>query len=384
MPKVRRVSERRANKAVATVSSAQPATMVLPSLADNPSQMAPQGSPAPVEAPVVSIPNTGTRGRRISNQNTNTICRDDIQFEIDRLLRASTAESTQETYDRGLTLFATFRSEFQLQSSWPPPLDQVVQFVAYMSVKGLAWSTARTYLMGIAFKCKVSGGLDVTQHFLVKKLIEGFRRSTHEKDTRLPISITLLKQLLAILPAICRDNYEAKMFSAAFTLAFFGFLRVGEITVCSLKKIGHPLFRRDIELIADDKSVRVTIRHSKTDQVGKGTTIIIPPTEGSLSVFEYVSDFLVDRPNIEGPFFCHFGGKPLSRYQFSAVLKKALGHLGLHAHFTSHSFRIGAATMAATQGWTEAEIQTAGRWKSAAVKAYIRIPLQKITRTFSK
>ena len=62
-------------------------------------------------------------GRRISNQNTNTICRDDIQFEIDRLLRASTAESTQETYDRGLTLFATFRSEFQLQSSWPPPLD---------------------------------------------------------------------------------------------------------------------------------------------------------------------------------------------------------------------------------------------------------------------
>ena len=114
-------------------------------------------------------------------------------------MRASTAESTQETYDRGLTLFATFRSEFQLQSSCPP-LDQVVQFVAYMSVKGLAWSTARTYLMGIAFKCKVSGGLDVTQHFLVKKLIEGFRRSTHEKDTRLPISIALLKQLLAILP----------------------------------------------------------------------------------------------------------------------------------------------------------------------------------------
>ena len=44
-----------------------------------------------------------------------------------------------------------------------------------------------------------------------------------------------LKQLLAILT----DNYEANMFSAAFTLAFFVFLRVGEITVCSLNKIGH-------------------------------------------------------------------------------------------------------------------------------------------------
>ena len=138
---------------------------------------------------MVSITHTGTRCRQISNQNTYTVCRDDIQFEIDRLLRASTAESTQETYDRGLTLFATFRYEFQLLSSWPPSLDQVVQFVAYMSVKGLAWSTARTNLMGIAFQCKVSGCLDIT-HFLVKKLFEGFRRPTHKKDIRLPISIT--------------------------------------------------------------------------------------------------------------------------------------------------------------------------------------------------
>ena len=75
---------------------------------------------------------------------------------------------------------------------------------------------------------------------------------------------------------------------------FLVFLRVGEITVCSLKKIGHPLFRRDVELVADDKSVTVTSRHSKTDQVGKGTTIITPPTEGSLSVFEYVSEYLAD------------------------------------------------------------------------------------------
>ena len=54
MPKVRRVSERRAKKAAATVSSAQPATM-----ADNLSQMAPQGTSAPVEAPgnvVLPIP----------------------------------------------------------------------------------------------------------------------------------------------------------------------------------------------------------------------------------------------------------------------------------------------------------------------------------------
>ena len=67
-----------------------------------------------------------------------------------------------------------------------------------------------------------------------------------------------LKPSLAILPAICRDNYEAKMFSAAFTLALFVFLRVGE---SNLKKSGLPLFRRDVELVDDDKSVKVTSPH---------------------------------------------------------------------------------------------------------------------------
>ena len=80
------------------------------------------------------------------------------------------------------------------------------------------------------------------------------------------------------------------------------FLRVGEITVCSLNKIHHPLFSRDVGLVADDKPVKVTSRHSKPDQVGKGTTIIIPPTEGSLSVFEYVGEYLAD--GIAGCMMC--------------------------------------------------------------------------------
>ena len=103
-----------------------------------------------------------------------------------------------------------------------------------------------------------------------------------------------LKQLLAILPAIGRDNYEENISLLLSHWHFLVFLRVGEITVCSLDKIHHPLFSRDVGFVADDKPVKVTSRHSKPDQVGKGTTIIIPPTEGSLSVFEYVGEYLAD------------------------------------------------------------------------------------------
>ena len=77
MPKVRKVSERRTKKAAAPVSSAQPATMVLPSVADNQSQMAPQCSSALLEAPGnVVLPNPSvhdTLSVNISSSNREQI-----------------------------------------------------------------------------------------------------------------------------------------------------------------------------------------------------------------------------------------------------------------------------------------------------------------------
>ena len=42
-------------------------------------------------------------------------------------------------------------------------------------------------------------------------------------------------------------------------------------------------------------------------------------------------------------------------------------------HITPHSFRIGAATFAATQGYTAQQIQAMGRWKSSAFQRYVRV-----------
>ncbi|KAK2187934.1 hypothetical protein NP493_149g01016 [Ridgeia piscesae] len=55
---------------------------------------------------------------------------------------------------------------------------------------------------------------------------------------------------------------------------------------------------------------------------------------------------------------------------FSFQLSACLSHAG---NDPSLSFRIGAATTAATWGYTEVQIQTRGR--SAAFRRYIRIPM---------
>ena len=47
---------------------------------------------------------------------------------------------------------------------------------------------------------------------------------------------------------------------------------------------------------------------------------------------------------------------------------------GIAGNFSSHSFRIGAATIAACNGIPDHLIQALGRWTSNAYQLYIRTP----------
>jgi len=47
---------------------------------------------------------------------------------------------------------------------------------------------------------------------------------------------------------------------------------------------------------------------------------------------------------------------------------------GITGSFSSHSFRIGAATVAAQRGIPDHQIQLMGRWTSNAYQLYIRTP----------
>ena len=71
--------------------------------------------------------------------------------------------------------------------------------------------------------------------------------------------------------------------------------------------------------------------------------------------------------------FIHLNGKSLTRYQFKAIMFKALQFTQTIGHFKSHSFRIGGATHLASLGTEESRIMAAGRWKSNAYTKYIRL-----------
>ena len=129
----------------------------------------------------------------------------------------------------------------------------------------------------------------------------------------------------------------------------------------------------DINLSSNKLQINIT--GSKTDQNMIGETIVLErvPLCPVLCPVRSVQQLLAKRRWDAGALFVHFNKSKLTRYQFQAVLKKAANLLKWNSKgFTSHSFRIGAATTAAMNGVSTDVLMKLGRWKSNAVKSYIR------------
>jgi len=159
-------------------------------------------------------------------------------------------------------------------------------------------------------------------------------------------------------------------------LAYFGFLRVSEFT-CQQGRENNTraICISDVSIVQEDcNKLNIILRFSKTDQVGQ--TALISITQHSvpdLCPVRALAQFLAIRPSWDGLLFRFFGGDPLTSQRFSRTLRKSVKALGLPPeHFSSHSFRIGAATSAAMCGVSEEQIKNMGRWKSTAYKSYIR------------
>lgn len=171
-----------------------------------------------------------------------------------------------------MTLFGKFTRELQRPSLWPLPIREIVLFMAYMSKRGYAYRTVRTYITAIGYFHKIENVPDPTINVVVHKMLLGYRRDVGvNRDLRQPITLDILERILPALTHVCHSIYEAVLFRAVFSLAFFGFMRVGEITADSRSapraSVLHitDLFVRSVN---GKSELQVFIRKSKTNQYG--------------------------------------------------------------------------------------------------------------------
>lgn len=140
----------------------------------------------------------------------------------------------------------------------------------------------------------------------------------------------------------------------------------------------------DVDSVTSPLCIKVNIKTSKTDPFRRGCAIYIGKAKPPLCAVEAVLAYLHIREATPGPLFMLQSGEPLTRVLLTKWLREILEAANIPGNYASHSFRIGAATMAARNGVPDHLIQTLGRWSSDAFKGYVRTPVDVLVASSGK
>ena len=135
------------------------------------------------------------------------------------IVTTSLSSNTLKTYTFAVLKFQEFCHSFGISTT--PSLHSVINFIAWMSLKGYKPSTVVAYIAGISYYLNLNGLSDVNEVFIVRNMFKGLQRSQPSKDIRSPVTIDMLKAILRALRNVATSDYEALLFSAAFVVMFF-------------------------------------------------------------------------------------------------------------------------------------------------------------------
>jgi len=213
-------------------------------------------------------------------------------------------------------------------------------------------------------------------------LVQSGIQKTHisqqtEIRVRLPITPAILLKLKEHWTPH-KSDADIVMLWAAASLCFF---RAGEITIPSLTSFdaSRHLAWGDVAVDSIDnlQSLKIHLKISKTDQLGKGVNVYVGPLTAAMH-------YMAMQSPTAGSFFVFKNGAPLTKSVFTAKIREVLQVLGFpEENSAGHSFRIGAATAAASAGIEDSIIRTMGRWSSSAFLAYIHTSREQLA-TFSR
>ncbi len=310
-----------------------------------------------------------------------------------RLFAKGLAESTQRAYGSAQRRYQQFCRQSNLR---PIPATETVlsYYVAHLAGEGLKHRTIKAYLSAIRFLQISEGKGDQFRNPLhrLRYILQGVKREEVRQGAgrreRLPVTPNIMHKIKAVWQADSHDQ-DMKMLWAAVYLGFFGFLQTGEMTVPSDTGFDPKTYLTPKDLSFNfprrPTVMRVTIKSSKTDPFRKGMDIFVGKTEADLCLVTAMLRYLVERGWGPGPLFKFRDGRVLTRQRLVEAMKSALQKAGMDAmKYCGHSFRIGAATSAATAGMEDAVIKTRGRWRSLAYLEYIKIPREQLANYSKK
>ena len=143
------------------------------------------------------------------------------------LLNAALSCATKRAYRRAISCYANFcRFHFPVVPVFPASGCVLEAFIAHLPSQRYAPVTLMTYMPAISYVHKLAGKVDPTQLFVINKLLVGAKKLSGTPDTRLPISLSILRTFLDATQFIASSAYLRLLRQSMFLLAFHAFLRI--------------------------------------------------------------------------------------------------------------------------------------------------------------
>ena len=215
----------------------------------------------------------------------------------------------------------------------------------------------------------------------LERTLQGIKRDHQEPQLRERTPLTH-PVLLVMLNRLTQLDYDDIVLQAAFSLAFAGFLRVGEFTYRHIDLDLGPALRNwfltknSIHIPPGGDYMELTLPASKTDPFRHRIQLTITATNDIGCLVSAMRKLIqIDTHRHSHALLCCIGlleQQPFTREYVVRKLQQIAITSGLgRAAWNGHSFRRGAASWAAEVGIPEPQIQILGRWRSDAYKSYI-------------
>ena len=231
---------------------------------------------------------------------------------------------------------------------------------------GLAPGTLSGVLKAVSFDAKRNGKPDPVGPF-TKSAMASIRREGRSRGRGQAMGVQM-DQVREVAKLAAADGTVIGLRDAALiSVASDGLLRIAEISNMRVE---------DLSFEQVDKSARLQIRHSKTDQEGKDQPIqYIGPTTA-----RYLDNWLKAAKISEGPVFRRVwlgckrksstvGKQSMSIGAIGKIIRARCEAAGIEGA-RGHSLRVGMAQSLVAEGATLPELMIAGRWKNPTVAAH--------------
>ena len=287
--------------------------------------------------------------------------------DIDRAVSYAKQDKSPATRAAYRGDFASFQA-FCLSrgvASLPAAPETVAAYLASEAEAGRKPSTIGRRCAAIRYAHKLAGHEPPTNSEAVKATLRGIRRSIGTAPARkAPVLAETARAMAFAVP----DSLKGLRDRALLLLGFSGAFRRSELVALDVADVEET-----------DDGLRITIRHSKTDQEGRGQVIAVC-RGGACCPVKAVKGWLAAAGITEGAIFRpvakggRLGESRLAAKSVCDITKAYADRVGLDAATVgAHSLRSGFLTSAARRGASVFKMRDVSRHKSMDVlQAYVR------------